>query len=90
MNSDPRTGAHVYFNSAVASGFTEMFMMSELWHEDFKFYPNEGPCPVNELQTKYSKDGNIVENDKKILVWGWNWFFCHPTKPEKPKKCTIL
>ena len=46
MEADPKTGAHVYFNSAVASRFTEMFMISQLWDEDFKFYPNEEPCPV--------------------------------------------
>ena len=90
MEADPKTGAHVYFNSAVASGFTEMFMISQLWYEDFKFYPNEGPCHVKELQNKYSNDGNMVDEDEKTMVWGWNWFFCQPNKPTITKKCTIL
>jgi len=90
MESDPKTGAHVYFNSAVASGFPEMFMINPIWNEDLKFYPNEGPCPVKELQKKYSNDGNMVDDDEKTMVWGWNWFFCQPKTITIPTKCTIL
>ena len=91
MIADPKSGAHVYFKSAIASGFTEMFMLSDvLFEEELEFYPNEGPCAVKELQGRYSDDGYMVDGNKNTDVVGWNWFFCLPKKPDTTEKCTIL
>ena len=90
-------GAHVYFNSAVASGFTEMFMMSDLTDEELvgsnyqeDIYPKSGPCAVKTLQERYSDDRTMLDGEEKTSVGGWNWFFCHPKKPNNNPKCTIL
>ena len=87
---------YLYFSAAKASGFTEMFMVSqklkdvEEGAQNDNFYPKEGPCPVETLSGKYTEDGcNMVDGDEKTSVWGMNWFFCDP-KQEIDKKCTIL
>ena len=94
MCSRPPSGAHVYFNSAIASGFTQMFMIRDnlVLGGKFKFYPNDGPCAVKDLKDRYSDDGNMVELGglKKTEVWGWLWFFCLPKIQETQQKCTIL
>ena len=92
MVAQPRTGAHVYFNSAIASGFTEMFMVTDFpkHNKELVFYPDDGPCEVKEIQGRYSDDGNMVDEDKKIDVGKWNWFFCKPKKSNDQSKCTIL
>ena len=88
MTSNPASKAHVYFNSAMASGFTEMFMISGLI--DFDFYPDEGSCSTKTLQDRYNDDGFMVEGNEMTHVVGWNWFFCKPKNPEEQNKCTIL
>ena len=88
MKAKPPTGAHVYFNSAIHAGFTELFMINA--YSLFEFYPDEGPCPVKTLQDRYSDDGFMVEGDKKKNVVGWNWFFCQPKQDQEQPKCTIL
>ena len=92
MIAQPRTGAHVYFNSAIASGLTKLFMVTDFPQQDkeLSFYPNDGPCEVKEIQGRYSDDGNMVDEDKKTDVGNWNWFFCKPKKPNDMPKCTIL
>ena len=88
-NGNAKTGAHVYFNSAIASDFTEMFMTTHSKFDEFEFYPKEGLGEVKSLQARYSDDGYMIDRDKKTEVWGWNWFFCHPTKSEDEKTSTI-
>ena len=90
-------GAHVYFNSAVASGFTEMFMMSYFKDEELvgtnylvDIYPKSGPCAVKTLQERYSDDRTMLDGEEKTSVGDWDWFFCHPKKPSNNPKCTIL
>ena len=94
MTADPATGAHVYFNSAMASGFTQLFMITEHLDEndldDMDFYPLGGPCSTKTLQDRYSDDGNMVEGNARKDVLGWNWFFCKPKEPAEENKCTIL
>ena len=93
MTADPRTGAHVYFNSAQASGFTEMVMLAKLDNfpkMESAFYPNKGPCSVKKLQAQYSNDGFMVKGNKMVDVGGWNWFFCQPKNSKPQPKCTIL
>ena len=90
-------GAHVYFNSAIASGYTEMFMMGDFTNVQLAlknnregFYPQEGPCTVKTLQERYREDRTMVDGDEKTSVGDWNWFFCHPKKANPQKKCSIL
>ena len=94
MAADPPTGAHVYFNSAMASGFTELFMITETLDgndlDELDFYPLEGPCSTKNLQDRYSNDGIMVEGNTRKNVVGWNWFFCKPKEPTEQNKCTIL
>ena len=85
MEADPKSRAHVYFNSAIESGFTEIVMFDNLG-----FYPKEGPCSVEIIKGKYDVEGNIDDGGKKTFVWGMNWVFCYPKKPKKLPKCTIL
>ena len=94
MVSKQGSKAHVYFNSAIASGFTDMFIIG---HDlkpgsELKFYPKEGPCSVKTLKDRYSDDGNMAEGNglKKTMVWGKVWYFCLPKTQEKQLKCTIL
>jgi len=97
MSSDPKSSAHVYFNTAIASGFTEMFIIRDKLKlgRNLKFYPKEGPCAVKSLKDRYSDDGNMIELGglKKTDVWGWNWFFSLPKIQEtitEQQKYTIL
>ena len=94
MCSDPRSKGHVYFSTAIASGFTEMFMIRDNLKPGgkLKFYPNEGPCAIKNLKDRYSDDGNMAEGNglKKTMVWGKVWYFCLPKKQETQLKCTIL
>ena len=94
MFAEPMTAAHVYFKSAMASGFIEMFILSndeEVHPSEVESYPKEGPCSVEMLQESYTDDGHMeVDGGEKTLVWGSNWFFCYPKEPKKESKCTIL
>ena len=94
MTANPPSNAHVYFNSAKASGFTEMFMITEPLDgndlDELDFYPLEGPCSTKNLQDRYSNDGIMVEGNTRKDVVGWNWFFCKPKEPTEQNKCTIL
>ena len=98
--SPSRLGAaHVYFNSALASGFTEMFIAPSL-SPSSKFYPEEGPCSVKALKDRYTDDGYMEDNEESVevrmvkddgvKVWGTFWFFCKPKIPTKQEKCTDL
>ena len=88
MTCNPSSCAHVYLNSAIASGFSQLFMITGLI--DFDSYPDEGPCPTKTLQDRYNDDGFMVDGNQMKRVVGWNWFFCKPKNPEEQNKCTIL
>ena len=94
MLAQPLSAAHVYFRSAIASGFTEMFILTNNDGDTFYAvdqYPKEGPCSVEMLHARYTNDGYMeVDGGERVLVWGRNWFFCHPKNFEKKPKCTIL
>lgn len=81
--------ARVYFKSALASGFTQMFIALES-----EFYPQNGPCSVDELAKRYTDDGYMTdkegESDDKVRVFGEFWFFCKPKTSTLHNKCTIL
>ena len=74
MSAKPKSKAHVYFNSAIASGFDYMFI--DLNNE--MFYPKTGPCSVKTLKERYNDDGDMVDGDDRVKAHGQIWFFCHP------------
>ena len=86
MSSSPMTKAYVYFNSALASGFTDMFI--RIGTRDI--YPKEGPCSTQTLKERYTDEGTMVDGDDEIIVHGRAWFFCLPKLPSSNRKCTIL
>ena len=93
MRADPRTQAHLYFKSTIASGYTQMFMITEELDDTpstWDFYPKEGPCPVEMLQKRYSDDGYMINGQEIIEVLGMNWFFCQPKTPIKLPKCIVM
>ena len=63
----------------------------EVGAPNINFYPRFGLCPVEALHERYSEDScSIVDGDEKTLVWGMNWFFCHPKKKKENSDCTVL
>ena len=101
MTAEPPTAAHVYFNSALDLGFTEMFIaIRKTPFGKPRFYPNEGPCTVKALKKRYTDDGYMEDNegsevrmggDDKVRVWGQTWYFCKPKEATLPMaKCTNL
>ena len=91
ITSTPKSKGHLYFNSALETGYTEMFFAL-----DKEFYPEEGGCSVEALQKRYTDDGHITDNDgtpvrvlgdDKIKVFAKNWFFCQPKNPTLKAKC---
>ena len=99
MSPSRLEAAHVYFNSALESGFTEMFIAPSL-SPSSKFYPEEGPCSVKALKDRYTDDGYMKDDEgtdinrmvwnNKVQVTGRNWFFCRPKIPTLHVKCTAL
>ena len=85
MAAEQPRGAHVYFRSALASGFTQMFIEIA----DAEMYPNNSVCSVEELQKSYNEDGQMVSNGKKVSVYEKTWYFCKPKKLAKLPKCAI-
>ena len=94
MSAKPPSAARVYFNSAIDSKFTEMFIALK-----DEFYPKEGPCSVEALKERYTDDGYMKDNagskarlvlNDKVMVKGQNWFFCKPKIPTSHVKCTNL
>ena len=89
MVSFPKTKAHLYFNSAIESGYTEMFIALKT-----EFYPRTGACPVRILKERYRIDGYMIEkgdsDDEKVKVWGNFWYFCKPKSQPIEAKCTEL
>jgi len=78
--------AHVYFNSAIESGYTEMFIQLSLFDPD-GFYPKKSDhSPTSELKKQYTDDGCMKEgdgvDDKECDVHGGTWFFCQPIPPQ--------
>ena len=93
MTADPKSRGHLYFNTALISGYSEMFFALQ---KEKKFYPAEGGCSVASLKTRYTNDGVLTDDDgtpvvrmlnNQIKVWGENWFFCQPKTPTLPSKC---
>ena len=86
VSVSPMTKAYVYFNSALSSGFTDMFVKMS----NREIYPNEGPCSVQNLKERYTDDGTMVDGNDEVIVHGRKWFFCHPKIPSSSSKCSIL
>ena len=77
MLAEPPSGAHVYFNSAFESGYTEMFIQI-LNNGHPQIYPKTGHGLVNEIRKQYN-DGQM--KDEAVTVQGGCWFFCKPKTP---------
>ena len=76
--------AHVFFSSALASGYTEMFFALINHSKRSEFYPLKIPGSVKEIKKKYSADGYILESDgNKVKVTGEIWLFCQPRNAYK-------
>ena len=94
MAVEEENTAFVYFNSAIESGYTEMFIQ-QLENKD-GFYPKKSDyCPTNVLKNQYTEDGCMAEgdgvDDEACDVYGGAWFFCQPTPPLVPtQKCSNL
>ena len=91
MDAWPRVGAISYFRAALASGFTRMFIKVGPTSRP-TFYPESGPCCVEELQKRYdSETGEMKKGDEEENVAGpdMEWYYCSPKKEEK-KCCTVI
>ena len=86
MNSDTRGGGYVYFNSAIDTGFSQMFI--KIVHYDM--YPKDSCRSVEVLKERYNADGEMVDGDDVVYVNRQFWYFCKPktktTQPECGKK----
>ena len=71
--------AHVFFSSALASGYTEMFFALIMRSRRSEFYPSKIPGLVKDMKERYNDNGYIVESDgNEIKVAGEMWYFCQP------------
>ena len=62
--------ANTYFNAALDSGFTQMFLLDS----DRKIH---GPAETGSWKGKYDKrTGLIMDKKGSIKVKNANWFFC--------------
>ena len=84
MIADPKTGAYVYFNSAIESDYSQMLI--KINHEEA--YPKEGFCSVTTLKEQYNGEGEMVNGDSKVDVFRHDWFFCLPTPSATKNECT--
>ena len=83
MIADPKSGAHVYFNSAIESDYSQMLI--KINHEEA--YPNEGFCSVTTLKERYNGEGEMVNGDNKVDVFKHDWFFCLLKTPATKNEC---
>ena len=87
MAAEPKSAAHMYFNSAMEIGYTKMFIEISPVPGAKKYYPQNIPGSVQDLKKLYTvvdNFGYIVDGEKKVPAWGKSWFFCFP-KPQQPK-----
>ena len=82
MSSDPKTKAYVYFNSALESHFSKMFIQIGV-HD---MYPKDDCRSVLVLKDRYNGNGEMVNGNDKVSVYLENWFFCKP-KRKRPNTC---
>ena len=80
MAVDEENTAFVYFNSAIESSYTEMFIQ-QLENKD-GFYPKKSDySPTSVMKSQYTEDGCMKEGDgadDTCNVYGGAWFFCQP------------
>ena len=79
MVAKDKTKAHLYFNSAIDSEYTMMFIKQGF---NKGYWPEIGSCPTENLKGRYRDDGYIMGEDGsdtgKINAWGTLWYFCKP------------
>ena len=74
MTAVPGSGAYVYFNSAMDSYYSQMFIKIS----DVEIYPKDGPGSVETLKDQYDRDGEMANGQNKVPVFNRHWFFCFP------------
>ena len=83
MNADTKSGGYVYFNSAIETGFSQMFM--KIVHYDM--YPKDDCRSVEVLKDRYNEDGEMVDGDDVVYVYQQFWFFCKPETLKPQTQC---
>ena len=87
MTAEPESNAHVYFNSAIESDFSLMFITRRVLSQGF--YPKKCDyCSTDVLKKRYTSDGYMlgdcgIDGKDKTEVFGGAWFFCQPKVPTK-------
>merc|ERR1712018_467112 len=90
MVAKPRDRAGLYFKSAKASGYNQMFINIVDKKGSPTTYPEKGPCCVDDLKKRYDGNGYMANGGQKVHVAEANWVFCLPKKPPGSKCCTIM
>ena len=81
MAAVPKSGAHVYFKSAMDSLYSQMFIKIS----DVEIYPKDGPGSVETLKDQYDRGGEMVNGQNKVPVFDRDWFFCLPVPQQRNK-----
>ena len=82
MSATQKSGAYVYFNAAIETGYTEMFIKTGI----NDMYPKDNCRAVETLKGRYN-NGKMVEGNIEIDVYQKDWFFCKPIKPMPSSEC---
>ena len=82
MSATQKSGAYVYFNAALETGYTEMFIKTGI----NDMYPKDNCRAVETLKGRYN-NGKMVEGNIEIDVYQKDWFFCKPIKPMSSSEC---
>ena len=86
MQAKPKDRAYVYFKSAIETGFSQMVIKMKME----EMYPKDGPCSVEKLKSQYNEDGDMVDGDEEVFVFGKAWYFCSPKASITPSDCINL
>ena len=74
MTAVPGSGAYVYFNSAMDSYYSQMFIKIS----DVEIYPKDGPDSVKTLKDQFHSTGYLGNGQNMVPVFDKDWFFCLP------------
>ena len=83
ISATDKAKAHVYFNSAIEIGYSQMFIKLDI----NKMYPEDECLSVDVLKSRYNGDGKMVDGDKTIDVYNKDWFFCRPKTQASQDAC---
>ena len=74
MAAVPKSGAYVYFNSAMESNYSQMIVQIS----SVEIYPKDGPSSVETLKGQYNGEGEMDNGQAKVPVFNSYWYFCFP------------